>query len=67
MDGYRQVLEGYMKARAKTSTGRRAILGLDSIAKETLSQLDALDARREQLRPTHQSVESADANIVLTH
>jgi len=67
VDGYRQVLDGYMKARAKTSTGRRVVLGLDSIAKETIAQLDTLDARREQLRPVQQSVQSADANIVLTH
>ena len=67
VDDYRQVLDAYMKQRAKSSTGRRAVLGLDSIARETLAQLDTLDARREQLRPVQQSVQSADANIVLTH
>ncbi len=67
VDDYRQVLDGYMKARAKSSTGRRAIMGLDKIARETIAQLDPLDARREELRPVQQSVQSADANIVLTH
>jgi hypothetical protein len=67
VDDYRQVLDAYMKQRAKSSTGRRAVLGLDSIARETIAQLDTLDARREQLRPAAQSLQSADANIVLTH
>jgi len=42
-------------------------MGLDKIARETIAQLDTLDARREQLRPAPQSLQSADANIVLTH
>jgi len=67
VDDYRQVLDAYMKQRAKSGTGRRAIMGLDKIARETIAQLDTLDARREELRPVQQSVQSADANIVLTH
>jgi hypothetical protein len=67
VDDYRRVLDGYMRARGKSGIGRRAIFGLDKIARETIAQLDVLDARREQLRPVQQPVQSADANIAVTH
>jgi hypothetical protein len=55
VDKYRVTLESYLKERNKTGSvralhgGPRAVL--DRVAQDTIGQLNALDARREELRP----------------
>ncbi len=66
VDDYREALDGYMKRRIKESASKQAKLRpdrLDSIAKDTLLQLDLLDARREQLRPTPKMIQSVTASV----
>ncbi len=55
VEAYRQVLENYMQNRSKTGSGRvlngMALPRAHQAEAEALRELDALDARREELRP----------------
>lgn len=56
-DGYRKVIEFYLKKRDKAGFSRTArrqsTPGLDKVAQQTVSELDLMDAERELLRPKH--------------
>jgi len=55
VDKYRVTLESYLKERNKTGSFRALHGGprtiVDRVAQETINQLNALDARREEMRP----------------
>jgi hypothetical protein len=71
VDDYRLALDAYLKKRVKSGAIRtrkaQLTLGLDRIAQDGLTQLDALDARRQQLAPKPPPDATITANTHVTH
>lgn len=68
VDKYRATLETYLKDRNQTGAVRALRGGprvvVDKVAQETISQLNALDARREELRPAPNQANTPKAQTV---
>ena len=65
VDDYREALDGYMKKRLKEGAGRAKLRPdrMDNTARDMLLQLNLLDARREELRPTPRMIQSVTASV----
>jgi hypothetical protein len=70
VDDYRLALDSYLKKRIKSGAIRtrkaQLALGLDRIGQEGITQLDALDARRQQLAPQPPPTQTITANAPAT-
>ncbi len=70
VDDYRRTLEGYLEKKDNVGfslTGRKAALGSDKNARKTLQELDALDNRREQMRPKVKLASGGAAEASVSH
>ncbi|HWF18375.1 MAG TPA: hypothetical protein VG754_03875 [Verrucomicrobiae bacterium] len=65
VDDYRRTLDGYVKKREKSRIAFGKTLS-DDLARETIRTLDALETRRQQLRPNPQIPPAITANTSAT-
>ncbi|MDB6125182.1 MAG: hypothetical protein JWQ71_4175 [Pedosphaera sp.] len=70
VDAYRKTVESYLKNRNKAGFARltraTSTPGLDKLAQQTLKELDALDLRREELRPKEPAESTAKTDTAST-